>query len=114
MGTSSQMDFTVRLKYKIVSGGFNLTFQPLSGGKANPGFSFPFVERIGATNFTHAQDWNTVVASVQPTRVVVILNGHQVKDVALARTSGVLPGLALPAGVAAEVYFKDFEILAPQ
>lgn len=112
-GKTPAMDFTVRLKYKLVKGGFNLTFQPQSD-KVPPGFSFPFVERIGATNFAHGQDWNTVVASVQPSRVVVILNGHQLKDAAVPRTSDVIPGLELPAGVDTEVYFKDFELLGPK
>lgn len=110
VGTSSLMDFTVRLKYKIVKGSFNLTFQPQSGA----GFSFPLVERMGTTNFAHVQDWNTVVASVQPTRVVVLLNGHQVKDAATPRVNSVLPGLELPAGSESEVQFKEFEILSPQ
>lgn len=113
-GTSPLMDFTMRLKYKIVKGGFNLTFQPQTGGRDPAGFSFPFAERAGTTNFAHLQDWNTVVASVQPTRVVVLLNGHQVKDAAMPRANGVLPGLELPAGWEAEVQFKDFEILMPQ
>jgi hypothetical protein len=113
-GTSPLMDFTVRLKYKIVKGSFNLTFQPQSGSRDSGGFSFPFVERMDTTNFAHVQDWNTVVASVQPTRVVVLLNGHQVKDATVPRASGVLPGLELPAGWEAEVQFKEFEILSPQ
>ena len=32
----------------------------------------------------------------------------------MPRTSGVLPGLELPAGWEAEVQFKEFEILSPQ
>ena len=113
-GTSPLMDFTVRLKYKLTKGSFNLTFQPPAAGRDSAGFSFPFVERMGTTNFAHLQEWNTVVASVQPTRVVVFLNGHQVKDAVTPRSNSVLPGLELPAGSEAEVQFKEFEILTPQ
>ncbi|MGC3957469.1 MAG: DUF1080 domain-containing protein [Verrucomicrobiota bacterium] len=111
-GNTPLMNFTVRLKYKIAAGGFTLAFHPPSDATATAGFGFAFAERMGATNITHLQDWNTVVASVQPDRFVVILNGHQVKDLALSRAGGVCPRLELPAGRAAEVYFKDFEILA--
>lgn len=114
VGTTPLPEATVRLKYKLGAGAFNLTFQPVAGGKEQPPFSFSFSERVGATNIAHAQDWNTIVASVQPNRVVVRLNGHLVKEIPRPRDGGVLPGLELPAGSAAEVQFKDFEILVPK
>jgi hypothetical protein len=112
-GNMALQEFTVRFKYKIAKGGFNLTFQPESGAKAQSA-SFSFGERIGVTNVAHVQDWNTVVASVQPTRFVVILNGHKVTDAADLQLGKVLPGFEFPAGPEAEVSFKDFEILAPK
>lgn len=114
-GNTLLTDFTARLKYKIIKGGFSLTFQPPPGAKGLTGFSFPFAEPVGATNIAHGSDWNTIVASVQPSRVVIILNGHQVQDAAgVASPAGVFPGLAFSPGAEAEVYFKDFEILGPK
>lgn len=110
-GNTPLMDFTVRLQYKIAKGGFQLTFQP-EGADTGAALRVPFVERMGTTNFARGQDWNTIVATVQPTRLVVGLNGHQLVDRTIARGSAVYPGLALPPGTAADVEFKGFEILA--
>ena len=112
LGTTPLLDSAVRFKYKIIKTGFSLNFlSELEGGQDQTGFNFSFLERMGPTNVAKARDWNTVIVAVQPTRLVVILNGHQLSDASIARSSGVFPGLRLPVGPAAEVHFKDFEIL---
>ena len=67
---------------------------------------------MGATNFAKPQDWNTVTVSVAKQRVVVGLNGHQMKDVLLENfPPAVRPALTLGGSQEAEVSFKGFEIL---
>jgi hypothetical protein len=111
-GRTPLMDFTVRMKYKIQRGGFELAFRPTNGSATAGALSFPFNNSIAA-KIVRNGDWNTITATVHGQRVVVSLNGHQLQDAAGAVASGgVLPGLVLPAGQAADVVFKDFEILS--
>jgi len=112
LGTTPLQDAVVRFKYKTIKTGFSLNFLPELEGKDQSGFSFSFLEPGGpTTNLVRAKDWNTVVAMVQRTRTTVFINGRQLSDAPIPPRSGVFPALRLPVGSAAEVYFKDFEIL---
>lgn len=110
LGGAALSEFTIRFKYKLAKGGFALAFRAPEGEKS--AFNFPFVEQMGATNFAKVQDWNTVTVSVAKQRVVVGLNGHQMKDVLLENfPPAVRPALTLGGSQEAEVAFKGFEIL---
>lgn len=109
-GGAALSEFTIRFKYKLAQGGFALAFRAPDSDK--PAFSFPFVEQMGATNFAKVQDWNTVTLSLSKRRVVVGLNGHQMKDTVVDDfPAAVRPSLVLASGQESEVSFKDFEIL---
>lgn len=110
LGGAALSEFTIRFKYKLAKGEFALAFRAPESEKA--AFNFPFVEQMGATNFAKPQDWNTVTVSVAKQRVVVGLNGHQMKDVVLENfPPSVRPSLTLGGSQEAEVSFKGFEIL---
>jgi hypothetical protein len=112
MGRTPLRDFTVRMKYKIQRGAFVLTFRSSTADPAKPPLQYAFDDTISA-KIARRRDWNTITIAVRGTRLVMSLNGHQLQDVRGAVASdGLLPGLVLPASVAADVSFKAFEVLS--
>ncbi len=111
-GRTPLYDFTIRFKYKLVQGGFDLAFRTSADPETPPEFSFRLNDKNGAS--TKMNEWNVLTMMVQGKRAVVNLNGHQVRDTQNdAFPKGVLPATILAGGEDAEVYLKDFEILLP-
>lgn len=114
VGQAGPSDFTIRMKYRVVQGAFRLDFRAETEAHSFVSYNYLFSDQVGATNVAKVNDWNTITASYQSRRMVWNLNGHQLSDT----TSGLLhsasprPGITLAGGQAAEVYFKDFEILS--
>lgn len=107
-------DFTIRMKYKIVNGSFQMQFRP----SAKDGTVLTCAVPPNGTNFMTMGEWNTLSATVRQQgnlRWLWSINGRKVSDQTEAQSKPLNfnPSLLFPVGIASEVSFKDFEILAP-
>ena len=113
IGGAGLSDFTLRFKYKLMSGEFVLAFNSsVEEGKVC--LELPFAAQMGTTNVAKVQDWNVAIVSFNKQRVVSCLNGHKLRDAIESKLPpAVTPALTLLGGKDADIYFKDFEILEP-
>ena len=129
----SYSDFTVRLKYKAVSGNSGLYFRiEEKGASGVSGFQAEIdaekdagglYETNGRTwvsqpspedvkKWFRPQEWNTMSVSAHGGRIAVEVNGHRTAELLndKGRTEGKL-ALQVHANLDCDLYFKDIEIL---
>ena len=128
-------DFTVRLKYKAISGNSGLYFRiEEKGASGVSGFQAEIDDAKDAgglyeTNgrawvsqpspedvkkWFKPQEWNTMSVSAHGGRIAVEVNGHRTAELLddKSRTEGKL-ALQVHANLDCDLYFKDIEILEP-
>jgi hypothetical protein len=112
LGHKAMSDFTIRFSFEARKGGFALGLIDSPENHAKPTVEIPFRADVGSTNFAKADAWNTVSVTLKDKRLVVALNGRQIRDEMIsALPSTVLPALILAGGQPSEVRFKSFEVL---
>lgn len=112
-GHTPMSDITIRFSFKADKGGFAFGLLDSPDNHSKPTVAIPFRADVGSTNFAKADGWNRVSVTLKDKRLVVALNGRQIRDETVsALPATVLPALILASGQESEVRFKAFEVLA--